>query len=356
MRKLVCILSGILLLIAASAAGTRAEETFSIYKIPADQSAAAEKYWTAERMQKAKPHPTPKKEGNRQQSLTETLQQPTGTPGYDPSYDPNQNGSRTSGLVLDNEAGALSGPTQDASNGYAYPPPQTTFNMLASLYGTTSTPFPYKVIGKVFYTEPDGKDNVCSGAAIGGRAVLTAGHCVSENGKYYTNWIFVPAYNNGKTPFGEWAASSFLTFPSWLESADHARDVAFAVVKSRAGKKLSQTVGYLGFAYNLPLVQHWSMFGYPAVKPWTGKYMVDTEASYASVDTGETPNTPGIGTTQLGGCSGGPWIINFVPGGTNVNNLANGVNSYSQEGKDLEIYAPYFDSEVKALKDKAVAE
>ncbi len=39
-----------------------------------------------------------------------------------------------------------------------------------------------------------------------------------------------------------------------------------------------------------------------------------------------------------------------------MNNLANGVNSYSQEGKDLEIYAPYFDSEVKALKDKAVAE
>ena len=55
------------------------------------------------------------------------------------------------------------------------------------------------------------------------------------------------------------------------------------------------------------------MFGYPAVSPWTGKVMVDTEASYAAVDTSESPNTTGIGTTQLGGCSGGPWIMNFAP-------------------------------------------
>ena len=356
MRKFVCILFGILFLIAASAAGTWATETFSVYNIPSDQTATAAKYWTAERMQKATPRPIPKNKTNLQRSLTETLQ-PADTPGYDPSYDPSRKACQAS-VLTDNEAGAPSVETQDPSIGYSYPPPHTTFFVLTSLYGTTSTPFPYKAIGKVFYTGTDGRDYVCSGSAIGGRAVLTAGHCVSnEAGSYYTNWIFVPAYRGGKEPFGKWTASSFLTFDSYHEGGNMARDVAFAVVKKHlGGVKLSQEVGHLGFAYNLSLVQHWSMFGYPAASPWNGQSMVDTEASYASADTSKTPNTPGIGTTQLGGCSGGPWIRYFVPGGTNEYNLANGVNSYSLEDKDYEIFAPYFDSSVKALKDEAVAQ
>ena len=357
MRKFVCILFGVLFLIVASAAGTWATEAFSIYNIPPDHSAAEAKYWTAERMNNAIPRPTPKKTATLLQSSTGTLQQSTDTPGYDPSYDPRQKECQTSVLLPDDEAGALSPATDNASIGYNYPPPHTTFYVLSSLYGTKSTPFPYKAIGKVFYTGTDGVDYVCSGASIGGRAVLTAGHCVSdEKGTYYTNWIFVPAYHNREEPFGKWVGSSFLTFDSYHNGGNMARDVAFGVVKNEMGVKLSQKVGNLGLAYNFSAVQHWSMFGYPAVKPWNGKFMAETEASYASVDGNKTPNTLGIGTTQLGGCSGGPWIKDFVPGGNNANNLANGVNSYSIDGQDYEIFTPYFDSSVKAIKDEAVAQ
>ncbi len=78
--------------------------------------------------------------------------------------------------------------------GYSYPPPHTTFNVPTALYGTTSTLFPYRAIGKIFYTKSDGQNYVCSGSSIGGRAVLTAGHCVSDGkGKFHTNWVFIPA-------------------------------------------------------------------------------------------------------------------------------------------------------------------
>ena len=152
MRKFVCILFGVLFLIAASAAGTWATEAFSIYNIPPDHSAAAAKYWTAERMQNAIPRPTPRKTATPLQSSTGTLRPSTDTPGYDPSYDPRQKGCQTSVLLPDDEAGSLSTMTDNASIGYNYPPPHTTFYVLSSLYGTNFTPFPYKAIGKVFFT------------------------------------------------------------------------------------------------------------------------------------------------------------------------------------------------------------
>jgi hypothetical protein len=355
MRRSVCILFGILFLIVISTAGTWAAEKFSIYDIPTDQSAVASKYWTVERMKAAIPRPTPKLNANEERSFRGIIEESTGTPSYDPSYDPGSRRGRDSALIGDG-ADTLTAATLDAANGYEYPPPHTTAYVLKSLYGTTSAPFPYKTIGKVFFTADDGKDYGCSGASIGGRAVLTAGHCVSnEKGTYFTNWVFIPSYQNATAPCGQWTASSFLTFASYHQGGDMARDVAFAVVLDQGGKKLSQKVGNLGCVYNLSRVQHWSMFGYPRKSPWNGKYMVNTEASYASVDARKSPQTTGIGTTQLGGCSGGPWIKNFTPGSAAAGtNYANGVNSYSLGTKDYEIYSPYFDSEVRALKKLAV--
>jgi hypothetical protein len=366
LKRLVLIVLGALFFASAMATAGHAAEEFATQRVPRNLVGAAANYWTKERMMRAKPCPMPAPIGEPIPLASGMQEQPTGTPGFDPC----SKGDDGPDLSSEDEAEAFasfeaSSRTYDSgeprvtgmSNGYAYPPPQNTFKVLPSLYGTTSSTFPYRAVGKVFFTE-GGLDYVCSGSAIGGRAVLTAGHCVSDgNGHFHTNWIFVPSYKDNTGPYGPWSAFWLGTFPAWHNNGNLGRDVGFAAVTDQGGVKLSAKVGHLGFAWNESRVQHWNDFGYPQVPPWDGQYLVETQASYASTDTSMTPNTTGIGTSQTPGCSGGPWIKAFMPGGSAAGNYANGVNSYAHAipNQPNQVYSPYFDGSVKSLKDKAAA-
>ena len=55
---------------------------------------------------------------------------------------------------------------------------------------------PYAQTGKLFFTYQN-RTASCSASSTGGNAVITAGHCISINGVFHSNWIFVPQYNNG---------------------------------------------------------------------------------------------------------------------------------------------------------------
>src|ERR687894_1207727 len=69
--------------------------------------------------------------------------------------------------------------------------------------------------GKVFFTD-SGVNYVCSGTALAGDVVWTAGHCVNEGpGAFYTNFLFVPAYRDGAAPHGRFAAPTLLTTSGW---------------------------------------------------------------------------------------------------------------------------------------------
>jgi hypothetical protein len=206
-------------------------------------------------------------------------------------------------------------------------------------------------VGKVFFTKYGGGNYVCSGSSIGNKAVLTAGHCVSDGaGHFHTNWVFVPAYRNAVRPYGTWTAFWKATFAAWHTSSNLARDVGFTAVSNVGGKTLAATVGYLGFSWNYTAPLHWNMFGYPAGTPYNGAWLVQTQASRSRLDSTKSPATRGIGTKQTGGCSGGPWIKDFI-----VGDYANGVNSYVYTAQPLEIFSPYFDTSVKSMKDTAVS-
>jgi hypothetical protein len=85
----------------------------------------------------------------------------------------------------------------------------------------------------------------------------------------------------------------------------------------------------------------WNDFGYPAASPYTGAWLVCTQASYARTDVSMDPDTTAIGTLMTGGCSGGPWVLKFMNG-----NYANGLNSYiyTTPNQPQQIYSPYFDT------------
>ena len=328
---------------------------FTKMDVPATQASGPE-YWTSERMKSAQPASMPAPWGS--PAAPGSLIAPSSTePAGKESGQPAKNGKQSALLSDDLAAaltltGAFDLPDEATVEPLLHTPSQTTFFVPTSFYGLQ----PYRTIGKVFFTS-GGFNYVCSGSSAGNHAVLTAGHCVSNGaGSFHTNWRFAPRYLNGTTPDGLWTAYTLGTFTAWHTVGNLCRDVGFAAVGNIGGLTLAQRVGALGFAWNQSTTQAWNILGYPAAAPFNGQNMVQTRANTSRIDSpnGCTPYTVGTGTTQTGGTSGGPRIINFLHNAVGAVNHANSVNSYIYVAHPRELFGPYFDTSVKSLRDWAL--
>ena len=115
--------------------------------------------------------------------------------------------------------------------------------------------------------------------------VLTAAHCVNGGPRpgraavWATNWLFVPGYQNGQLPYGEYTARRFFAAPGWTgpQGGTEQYDVAFVQV---AAATLDGPAGPVTPPAGLPLefagsqqaqaAAHAYVFGYPAEPPYTG--------------------------------------------------------------------------------------
>jgi V8-like Glu-specific endopeptidase len=236
--------------------------------------------------------------------------------------------------------------------GYSYPPPFTRYENFADY-----SLWPYRTVGKLFFKQ-GGTSYVCSASSIGNCAIITAGHCVHQGnnapGGWATDVVFVPAYRDGNAPFGQWPARYLITRTQWYQNGipkGLSEDIGGAVLHKQGGRKISERVGWLGFAWNWSRVQHWHSTGYPAAPPFNGQRQQICASSYAyDGSVGASPNPVGAGNDLTGGCSGGPWIRQFGSG-----NQVNGVNSYRRSTHPLELYSPYFGDAAKSLYDSLVA-
>lgn len=328
------------LLFFFSVANVLAKEELLFFDIAQPASEAAD-YWTDERQANALPaHRF--RPGGPVIPAREALV-PSGPPmivgGFHPDHDDFFEVVDSDTLLEDNS---------DPSSRYPYP--HTTHLVMRFLHNPAL--FPYGAVGKVFFTE-DGEDYECSGSAIGNRAVLTAGHCVSDGeGTLFRNIVFIPAYRGwlrgpARNPAGIWRANRLIVHPDWHQRESYSRDVAVFLTNNLNGKTLQQTVGALGVVVNLPRAkQHYNLFGYSVDRPWNGQQMLNTGAQWAVNDaTSGVPAAIGVGTSQTEGSSGGPWIIRFWPQNRSPQvNLVNGVNSYGYDSQPLAIYSPYFDT------------
>jgi len=207
--------------------------------------------------------------------------------------------------------------------------------------------------GRVFFTF-DGSPASCSGDAVTSAnrsVVVTAGHCVKYQGSWHTDWIFVPGYDNGAAPHGEWPATATLTTPQWEADEDLNYDVGVAVVAPQGGRYLTDAVGGQGIAFNQPRGQRMHSFGYPAEPPYDG-----SELTYCSGRTFDDP----IGTGDLGlrcdmtgGSSGGPWFAEFDES-TGVG-VQGSVNSFGYTFLPGVMFGPYFGADVEDLYDAAAS-
>lgn len=178
------------------------------------------------------------------------------------------------------------------------------------------TTFPYSTVGRLFFTTTSGGNGSCSASVIGRRIVLTAGHCVhNHNGSptgFYTNFRFIPAYENG-SGLGEFTAKEVLVSDEWYNGtgAPNSDDYAILIMNdTRSGwstKVLGDVTGYLGWATNAMNPNHLTVLGYPCnLDNCSIMHVVNAEIlAYRE------PNTYTLGSDMRHGASGGPWVQNF---------------------------------------------
>ncbi|WP_030339803.1 trypsin-like serine peptidase [Streptomyces sp. NRRL S-1022] len=205
--------------------------------------------------------------------------------------------------------------------------------------------------GRVFFTF-QGRTASCTGDAVTSQnasTVLTAGHCVKYQGSWHTNWVFVPGYDNGNAPYGQWTAAKTLTTPQWEASEDINYDVGAAVVTPLNGRTLTSVVGAQGVQFNGGYNKPMHSFGFPAASPYDG-----TKLIYCSGNSSKDflfSQDHGLGCNMTGGSSGGPWFTGFdEASGTG---LQASVNSFGYTFLPNRMFGPYFGDVVKALYDQA---
>jgi hypothetical protein len=208
-----------------------------------------------------------------------------------------------------------------------------------------------KTAGRVFFNF-NGSPASCSGNAVTSAnrsVVITAGHCVKYQGTWHTDWVFVPGYDNGSAPYGEWAARLTLTTPQWEASEDINYDVGAAVVQPLNGSYLTDVVGAQGIAFNQARGQDMYAFGYPAADPYDGTTLI-----YCSGSTITDPffsNDHGMSCDMTGGSSGGPWFSDFDEAtGTGIQSS---VNSFGYTFLPGYMFGPYFGADAQALYEQA---
>lgn len=187
--------------------------------------------------------------------------------------------------------------------------------------------------GKLFFTKDTGGNYSCSAEFVGSkRVIMTAAHCVMNGatGKWYKNFKFARAYDNGGGQKVGWECMSVKT--AWHTSGpNYPYDYAFIYASKDSG------AGWLGLKTAIPYSQFWSI-GYPS-NYGGGKRMYKVEGTKGQVGGG----TVAMNDNPFGkGSSGGAWIGDLtIPhvGG----NYAIGLNSYYVGSPDP-MYGPYFNA------------
>lgn len=169
-------------------------------------------------------------------------------------------------------------------------------------------------VGKVFFHDPvTGGDYVCSASTLDSGSkhlVLTAGHCIHGGaGKtWMTNWVFVPRYDYGYEPYGQWEAKYFTTFNSWINSSDLNRDVGMVTMWPNQYGAVVDVVGGNGLAWNWSYYMPITIIGYPAAPPYDGGWQQACQGNTTRFGS-EFKIAMQCGFT--GGSSGSPWFYSY---------------------------------------------
>ncbi|MDL4771435.1 trypsin-like serine protease [Actinomadura xylanilytica] len=295
-----------LVLAGGQARGRTVVDTSVSTRISAADAGAVQRYWTRERMAAATP-------------LT----------GAEPG--PDAPGSR---------AGGPSGRAPGAVRAQAVP---------------TATAFAgIPTLGALFFNNGTG-DHYCTASVVNSfskKLLITAAHCIhgGKGGAYSTKVAFVPRYDQGKRPYGTWAAGMMLVDQRWQATGDADLDFGYIALNPLNGKLVQDVVGYNKLAANQGVGKWVNVTGYPRItydkrdRPIYCRVQTARQSAYQiRMDCGGF----------YGGTSGSPWLLNYST--TTHTGVINGVIGGYQGGGTTHSrsYSPYFDDDAYNLRTAA---
>ncbi|WP_183093556.1 trypsin-like serine peptidase [Nocardioides stalactiti] len=231
-----------------------------------------------------------------------------------------------------------------------------------ALWPYANTANPNRQVGKLYFDiDPSAAVSWkhCTATAINSEnksTIATAGHCVygtlSTGARgWYQNLTFIPAFENGRAPYGQWTARYISTTNNWFYNASFADDAAFvALNRDSAGVALVDRVGGHGIQFNGSTSGFKTSLGYPVTDSrWPGWTSSGNDLYYCQGDnsyytSGPYAGTMGIYCRMTGGASGGPWLANTSSAWMGT---VTTVNSYKPNAATL--FAPYFGSAEQAV-------
>jgi hypothetical protein len=150
--------------------------------------------------------------------------------------------------------------------------------------------------------------------------VWTAGHCVYDRKtkKFLKDFLFMPAYKNGATPYGKWNYARVHVVKGYATTGDIKKTDMGAIVfkKHPTLGNLQDAVGAFGYQFGggpkHTDVQSW---GYPLIgynRPdrdfADGQYMMYCRGNTTDASALPTDNRMRMACDMGGGASGGPWV------------------------------------------------
>jgi V8-like Glu-specific endopeptidase len=205
-------------------------------------------------------------------------------------------------------------------------------------------------VGALF-SESNGKlgSHFCTASVVdspAGDLAVTAAHCVY--GKTAA-MVFVPAYADGKTPYGVWPVTKVYTDGAWDAGQDPDHDVAFLRLSDASdGAPIEDVTGAETLAADAPAGQAVQVIGYPdgAAEPvWCSGLVKGFSATQFEFDCGGYTN----------GTSGGPFLTG-VDAATGQGTVIGVIGGYQQGGNTPQVsYAAVFGTAVAQLYATAQA-